>query len=86
MPQSNTSTQIVHTTQGLVRLFPDWFQGFGNFQGVPYHIVIDPSVPPKKTPCRSMSVHQKAAIVINGRQQASSIKLTVPLHGSTVLL
>ena len=40
-------------------LFPEVFKGLGTFPGKPYHINIDPSVPPKRIPPRSVPVHQQ---------------------------
>ena len=38
--------------------YKDVFEGLGTFPGKPYHINTDPSVPPKRLPCRTISVHQ----------------------------
>ena len=49
LPQSNTNGHtIVHTKQDFMSLFPACFQDLGKFQGEPYHIDVDPSVPPRK--------------------------------------
>ena len=37
------------------------FEGIGQFPGLPYHINIDPMVPPKQTPCRPVPIHLKSA-------------------------
>ena len=39
--------------------YKDIFEGIGTFPGKPYHINIDPSVPPKHLPCRPVPVHQQ---------------------------
>ena len=31
--------------------YPDVFEGIGKFLGPDYHIQVDPSIPPKQTPC-----------------------------------
>ena len=41
--------------------YPDVFEGIGTFLGPSYHIQIDPSIPPKQTSCRPISVHLKEA-------------------------
>ena len=38
-----------------------FFEGIGRFPGPPYHINIDPMVPPKQTPCRPVPIHLKSA-------------------------
>ena len=39
--------------------YKDIFEGIGTFPGKPYHINIDPSVPPKCLPCRPVPMHQQ---------------------------
>ena len=39
--------------------YKDIFKGIGTFPGKPYHINMDPSVPPKHLPCRPVPVHQQ---------------------------
>ena len=39
--------------------YKDIFEGIGTFPGKPYHINIDPSVPPKRLPCQPVPVHQQ---------------------------
>ena len=41
--------------------FPDYFTGWGKFQGKPYHIELDPSVSPKRTPCIPVPIHHQTA-------------------------
>ena len=48
---------VVHTQADLMSMFPDCFIGLGKVKGEPYHIVMDPHVAPKKTPCRSLPNH-----------------------------
>ena len=38
-----------------------FFEGIGRFPGPPYHINVDPMVPPKQTPCRPLPIHLKSA-------------------------
>ena len=37
------------------------FEGVGHFPGQPYHIQVDPKVPPKQTPVQPVPVHLKEA-------------------------
>ena len=60
LSQPTSSTQIVHTKHDLMRWFPDCFQSLGKFQGEPYLIEVDPSVPSKMTPCRPVPLHEQA--------------------------
>ena len=39
--------------------YKDIFEGISTFPGKPYHINMDPSVPPKCLPCRPVPVHQQ---------------------------
>ena len=39
--------------------YKDIFKGIGTFPGKPYHINMDPTVPPKWLPCRPVPVHQQ---------------------------
>ena len=41
--------------------YADVFEGVGRFPGQPYHIQVDPKVPPKQTPVRPVPVHLKEA-------------------------
>ena len=43
----------------IKRQYKDIFEGIGTFPGEPYHINIDPNVPPKRLPCRPVPVHQQ---------------------------
>ena len=60
-----------------MKLFTECFQGLEMFHGVPYHTEVDPSVPPKKVPCRPVAVHQKSAFKqqLVEMQSAGIIKL-----------
>ena len=49
--------KLVTQKEHIMDQYPDVFEGIGQFPG--YHIQIDPKVPPKQTPCRMVSVHQK---------------------------
>ena len=50
-PHAENNTDIVHTKEDLMNLYPDCFTGLGKFQGEPSQIKLDPHVSPKRTPC-----------------------------------
>ena len=62
--------------------YPDVFQGIGKFPGPDYHIQVDPSIPPKQTPCRPIPIHLKAQFQqeINKMLEAGVL---VPVHKAT---
>ena len=62
--------------------YPDVFQGIGKFPGPDYHIQIDPSIPPERTPCRPIPIHLKAQFQqeINKMLEAGVL---VPVHEAT---
>ena len=64
----------------ILQEYPDVFQGVGKFPA--YHIQIDSSVPPKKTPCWSVPIHLKEMFQheLNKMQQAGVL---VPVHKAT---
>ena len=51
--------KLVTQKEHIMDQYPDVFEGIGQFPGEPYHIQIDPKVPPKQTPCRMIPIHQK---------------------------
>ena len=59
--------------------YPDVFEEIGKFLGTPYTIHLDPSVQPKLTPCRSVSIHLKETFKqeIDKMLQASALKLVM---------
>ena len=63
--QTNWHTRGESVKQPLTSLdeikvqYKDIFEGIGTFPGKPYHINIDPSVPPKCLPCWPEPVHQQ---------------------------
>ena len=88
LSQSNACAQIVHTKQDHRRLFPDCFQGLGNFQDEPYHIEVYPSVLSKRLQVGLYLITNKQLWSSNWQKckhQASSSQLTMPLHVSTIL-
>ena len=43
--------KLITSKEMMLSEYPDVFEGIGKFLGPDYHIQIDPSVPPKQTPC-----------------------------------
>ena len=62
--------------------YPDVFQGIGKFPGPDYHIQLDPSIPPKQTPCQPIPIHLKDKFQqeINKMLQ---VGVLVPVHEAT---
>ena len=62
---SQTTTWNTAPKQPLTSLdeikvqYKDNFEGIGTFPGKQYHINTDPSIPPKRLPCRPVPVHQQ---------------------------
>ena len=52
--------QLVTSKDDIIKYFPEILEGLGKFPGKPYHINVDPSVPPKCLPVRPALVHQQA--------------------------
>ena len=66
----------------IIREYPDVFQGIGKFPGPDYHIQLNPSVPPKQTPCRPIPIHLKAQF----QQEISKMLeagVLMPVHKAT---
>ena len=51
--------KLITNKEMILQEYPDVFQGVSKFLGVDYHIQIDPSVPPKQTPCWPVLIHLK---------------------------
>ena len=66
----------------IMQEYPDVFQGIGKFLGLDYHIQLDPSIPPKQTPCQPIPIHLKDQFQqeINKMLQAGVL---VPVHEAT---
>ena len=62
--------------------YPDVFEGVGCFPGPPYHIQLDPKVPPKQAPAQPVPVHLKEAFKqeLDKMLQAGHLK---PVHEAT---
>ena len=79
--KSKQPTLIINQKQ-ILQEYPNIFEGIGNFPGTPYHIQVDPAVPPKQTPCRPIPIHLKDAFQkeINQMLQASVL---LPVNEAT---
>ena len=44
-------SKLIASKEMILCEYPDVFEGIGKFLGPAYHIQIDPSIPPKQTPC-----------------------------------
>ena len=62
--------KLITSKEMIMHEYPDVFQGIGKFPGPDYHIQIDPSVPPKQTPCRPIPIHLKAQFQQEIKQDA----------------
>ena len=73
---------IVKNKTDIKEHYADVVEGVGRFPGEPYHIQVDPKVPPKQTPVRPVAVHLKEAFKqeLDKMLQAGYIK---PVHEAT---
>ena len=53
------SSKLITSKDHIMAQYPDVFEEIGKFLGPPYTIPLDPSVPPKQTPCQPVPVHLK---------------------------
>ena len=51
--------KLITSKEMIMNGYPDVFQGIGKFLGPDYHIQLDPSIPPKQTPCQPIPTHLK---------------------------
>ena len=51
--------QVPHNPKEVKKKFSDVFNGLGKFPGKPYHINLNPVIPPKQVPCRPVPIHQQ---------------------------
>ena len=64
MQEDSSQTRVpklITSKEQILKYYPDVFEGIGKFPGPPYHIQLDPGVPPKKIPCHPIAVHLKEA-------------------------
>ena len=73
---------MVRRKADIKEYYADVFEGVGRFPGPPYHIQLDPKVPPKQTPVRPVPVHLKEAFKqeLDKMLQAGQLK---PVHEAT---
>ena len=74
--------KMVRRKADIKEYYADVFEGVGRFPGPPYHIQLDPKVPPKQTPVRPVRVHLKEAFKqeLDKMLQAGQLK---PVHEAT---
>ena len=74
--------KIVTKKSDIKEHYADVFEGVGCFPGPPYHIQVDPKIPPKQTPVRPVPVHLKEAFKqeLDKMLQAGHLK---PVHEAT---
>ena len=60
-PKEPIPMKIVTKKADIKEHYADVFEGVGHFPGPPYHIQLDPKIPPKQTPVRPVPVHLKEA-------------------------
>ena len=51
--------KLITSKEMILCEYPDVFEGIHKFPGPDYHIQIDPSIPPKQTPCQLIPIHLK---------------------------
>ena len=74
--------KIVKSKEQIQEQYPELFKSIGRFPGEPYHIHLNPSITPKQTPCRPISVHLKQTF----RQEIEimlAAKIMKPVHEAT---
>ena len=74
--------KIVMKKSDIKEHYVDVFEGVGHFPGPPYHIQVNPNIPPKQTPVRPVPVHLKEAFKqeLDKMLQAGHLK---PVHEAT---
>ena len=55
----------------IMREYPDVFQGIGKFPGPDYHIQLDPSIPPKQTPCQPIPNTSERPVPARNKQDVT---------------
>ena len=51
--------KLITSKEMIMQEYPDVFHGIGKFPGPDYHIQLDPSIPPKESPCQPIPIHLK---------------------------
>ena len=60
-PDALKPPKLITAYEQITQQYPNVFEGIGRFPGPPYHINVDPTVPPKQTPCRPVPINLKSA-------------------------
>ena len=81
-PRKCLPMNIVTKKKDIKEYYADVFEGVGCFPGPPYHIQLDPKVPPKQTAVQPVPVHLKEAFKqeLDKMLQAGHLK---PVHEAT---
>ena len=58
-PAKRQVPKLITSKEIILHEYSDVFEGIGKFPGPDSHIKVDPSIPPKQTPCQPISVHLK---------------------------
>ena len=90
-PDALKPPKLITAYEQIKQHYPDVFDGIGRFPGPPYHINVDPTVPPKQTPCRPVPINLKGVFQreINQMLHASvllPVKKATPWINSFVLV
>ena len=64
--------KMVRRKADIKEYYADVFEGVGRFPGPPYHIQLDPKVPPKQTPVRPVSCTSQRSLQARARQDVTS--------------
>ena len=75
-------SSVPHNLEKIKQKYADIFEGLGTFLRDPYHITLDPTVPPVWVPCRPVPIHQQEEFKcqLNDMEQAGVI---IPVHQAT---
>ena len=82
-PKKPLPMNIVMKKVDIKEHYADVFEDIRCFPGPPYHIQLDPDVPPKQTPVRPVPVHLKEAFKkeLDKMLQGGHLK---PVHEATL--
>ena len=61
-----------HTLEEVKRKYANVFDRLGKFPGKPYHINLNPDIPPKWVPCRPVPIHDQEEFKKTTDQYATS--------------
>ena len=76
-------SKLITSREQILTQYPNVFDGIGKFPSPPYNIQLDPSIPPKQTPCCPVPVHLKENLTkeIDKILKTSILK---PVHQATL--